>query len=491
MANNQPIKKLLVVGDYGTQDLAFYEVVQKLHEHAAKAGIRLDIDIASVDSFDIAQTAVLVKEAAASGRYDAVYHNTAPRLDGQPKVGNVGEGLAHIEIQLENGKKVPVVGVASGSQEAGNSFSLLRKGWQAALLNKVEFDQGNTQFRSRDLFPQEVVRLLAGDRSRLRETITVDALPEAEEKRARFELAAKLNTLVDSRAKHPGDVAKGYVTIVAPPVLADKLLPRVREANPAAEIDFIPLKSTIPADQKVEASFVATQLAANANTTATPGRAVFVVPTIEAFQKLSDSPASYFAELENGARVVSPDASALTLASKPAHKDGSHIIRTLSRLPWQAGLSFGPDFNLHVLNVADLYQHIPALNETRIAYVDGYGNVKLAQFFENIQRVGEIQAHLPSTGRLFEVPTVERESFATSLGQHNISRGSSGWGDNGLAELWVRYNHKSQDSAASKLGHPEPGQRIGLQGVQIDGHITGAAQQLQATEQHKEALHQH
>ncbi|MBI1275865.1 hypothetical protein GC177_07825 [bacterium] len=476
----QPItKKLLVVGDYGTQDLAFYEVVQKLHEHAAKAGIRLDIDIASVDSFDIAQTAVLVKEAAASGKYDTVYHNTAPRLDGKPKLGNVGEGLAHIEIEAANGKKVPVVGVASGSQESGNSFSLLRQGWQAALLHTIEFDKGNTQFRSRDLFPQEVVRVLTGDRSRFRETVTVDPLPEAEEKRARFELAGKLDVLADSRPKHPGNAAQGYVTIVAPSALADKLLPRVREANPGAEIDFIPLKSTTPDDQRLESSFVATQLAANTDSKALPNRALFVVPTQAAFKQLSDSPASFFAELENGARIISPDAAALTLAARPAHHNGQSVIQTLSRLPWQAGLSFGPDFNLHVLNLQDLYQAIPALTESRIAYVDGYGNVKLAQFFEDIQRVGDIHVHLPSNGKLFEVPTTERESFATSLGQHNLSRGSSGWGERGLAELWVRYNHKSQDSAASKLGHPEPGEPIHLHGLKLDSALTQTALQAE------------
>ena len=73
-------QKILLVGDYGTSgDLAFNEVKQKLYELAAKKRIDIRIDTVGVDPFDTAMTAAVVAQAAEDGKYDVIYHNTAPR----------------------------------------------------------------------------------------------------------------------------------------------------------------------------------------------------------------------------------------------------------------------------------------------------------------------------------------------------------------------------------------------------------------------------
>jgi hypothetical protein len=464
LPTNSP-KRLLLVGDYGTQDLAFFEVKQRLYEQAAAAGLELVIDIASTDSFDIAQTATLVESGVDSGQYDAVYHNTAPRLDGQHKDGNVGEGLAYISITTADGRVVPVVGVASGNAERGNSFSRLTARWPDAPLHQVEFDAGNTQFRSRDLFPQEVIRVLTEDYSRLREVITVDELPATEYARA---LASKQEEIAEIQREKPAisqSLTEGYITLIAAPEIAESARLKLQEQRPGAVIDVLPLKAKDPENRAAEASFVAAQLGANAETEHLH-RALVVVDSPEALAALDSHEPSYVGQFYTGATLISPSLQSFSFAHLPAGEHGERALVSLAPLPWWAGLSQGFDQNLAILNQQELFRTIPELHGTRVAYVDGYGNVKLAHFFEDIaQREPVVHLRQPNEPVAFRVESLTDTSFATQLGQHNISRGSSGWLDKRFTEVWVRNNHPDHPGAAVKLGNVEPGAPLLVDGI--------------------------
>src|SRR4051812_8839842 len=110
----QPTKKMLLVADYGHEDLAFKEVQERLYELARKAGQKIQVDIVSVGPFHTADTAAVVAQAAHDGKYDIIYHNTAPRKDlAKARANNDGEGIGYARYRAAGGKEVQIVGVIS------------------------------------------------------------------------------------------------------------------------------------------------------------------------------------------------------------------------------------------------------------------------------------------------------------------------------------------------------------------------------------------
>ena len=155
-----------VVADYGPGDLAFAEVHQRLATHVPGCSV-VNVPVAPFDTvaggFCVAQ---LARNTGPTER--AVYANIAPRADDDgPREDNEGEPL--VAVRLTNGVLVVAV-------HAGSTLSFLRDAMESAHL--VAVPTAGSQFRSRDLFPEMLARLLAGDPDALAEPLDMDAVPE-------------------------------------------------------------------------------------------------------------------------------------------------------------------------------------------------------------------------------------------------------------------------------------------------------------------------
>jgi hypothetical protein len=157
---------ITLVADYGTGDLAFQEVQQKLRLHIPSA----NLDSLSVSPFATMTMGFLIAQLALNEGLDGrvYYHNCAPRKDDtNSRTDNDGEGLTL--VLLPNGVKV--IGVNSGY-----CLSFLKS--HALLIKKVNVPTHGSQFRSRDIFPAALARLIAGDESLLGVDIAPKEIPD-------------------------------------------------------------------------------------------------------------------------------------------------------------------------------------------------------------------------------------------------------------------------------------------------------------------------
>ncbi|BBH63511.1 hypothetical protein ACTI_01960 [Actinoplanes sp. OR16] len=157
---------LTVVADYGTGDLAFAEVRQRLALLLPEA----DVTTVPVPAFDTVAAGFCVAQLAfgdgPAGRI--VYANVAPRRDrDEPRAKNAGERLA--AARLDSG--VLVVGVNSGA-----SLSFLAA--EGVTIRAVDAADHGSQFRSRDVFPAALAALAHGDDALLGEELPVGPPPK-------------------------------------------------------------------------------------------------------------------------------------------------------------------------------------------------------------------------------------------------------------------------------------------------------------------------
>jgi hypothetical protein len=154
-----------IVADYGTGDLAFSEVVQRIKLHLPDAE-PLPIPVPPFSTlaagFCIAQLGL---HAAPPGTL--IYHNVAPREDDQtPRSENAGERLAY--ARLPTG--IRVIGVNSGYV-----FSFIKD--VAEKFRWAASPADGSQFRSRDFFPQAAAAIALGLPASLGDEIDPGALP--------------------------------------------------------------------------------------------------------------------------------------------------------------------------------------------------------------------------------------------------------------------------------------------------------------------------
>ena len=139
-----------IIADYGTGDLAFAEVVQRIKIHLPDAEpVPLPVPPYSTlaAGFCIAQLGL---NPAPPGTL--IYHNVAPRQDEQAgRPGNAGERLAY--ARLPTG--VRVIGVNSGY-----ALSFIKD--VAEKLRWAASPAEGSQFRSRDIFPQAAAAIALG-----------------------------------------------------------------------------------------------------------------------------------------------------------------------------------------------------------------------------------------------------------------------------------------------------------------------------------------
>ncbi len=158
---------LHIIADYGPGDLAFSEI------QAAFAGLMPELRTVttSVASFNTVATGFLVAQLGSDpglrGR-GMVFANCAPRADKRAeREDNEGEGLLLALTRHD----IPLVVVNSGY-----SLSLIKDDIQE--LWQLEVSSAGSQFRSRDLFPRVVARLLEGDESVKKARLEPDLIPD-------------------------------------------------------------------------------------------------------------------------------------------------------------------------------------------------------------------------------------------------------------------------------------------------------------------------
>ena len=154
-----------IIADYGTGDLAFAEVVQRIKLHLPDAEplpIPVPPFCTLAAGFCIAQLGL---NPAPPGTL--IYHNVAPRDDDQAaRPGNAGERLAY--ARLPTG--VRVIGV-----NAGYALSFIRD--SAAKLRWAASPAEGSQFRSRDVFPQAAAAIALGMPLALGDEIDSNSVP--------------------------------------------------------------------------------------------------------------------------------------------------------------------------------------------------------------------------------------------------------------------------------------------------------------------------
>jgi hypothetical protein len=476
------VKNIVLVADYGKDDLAFKEVTQRLYEQAAEAGEAIHVDIVSVDSFDTAQTAAVVAQIAEKGTFNGrkvhtVYHNTAPRRDeDKERVNNDGEFLAYAAVQADTGNTVQVVGVYSGNEKNVNTFALLNENRHQGVFRTTS-DTDGSQFRSRDKFPPYVIAALNGTIELTGAALAVPQPLDANLVGAAWQKA--FDIVSDAEAHQfnvPGDTAKGYITVIADPANIREVLTNVAATANGAEIDAIPLKSEPP--HWVEASFIAGQLALNA--TRPQGRTLI---SLKNSRSLESAAFLFEGELDNGSYFISDAVEDFGLvADRLKHGNvkfylgsPSHSISfTEQGVPVIAGQST-------LTSVADIKSYT-AIHDTTIAYRDGYGNLKLAGSHTNLlqQRglkdtqgewtlqAGERAYLKADIGGTEHEALVASGSFSVPNNTLAFSAGSSGWNltatpDDGrfsFAELFWRGGSAAKEFAGVNATLPGPGNKV-------------------------------
>jgi len=163
-----------IIADYGQNDLAFAEVVQRIRLYLPDA----EPVLTPVPAFSTLAAGFCIAQL---GLNDApagtiIYHNVAPRRDDEEaREENAGERLAF--ARLPTG--VRVVGV-----NAGEAFAFVREA--AEELRWASVAAEGSQFRSRDLFPKAAAAIALGQPDALAGEMGKDDIPAVPQNRIAY-----------------------------------------------------------------------------------------------------------------------------------------------------------------------------------------------------------------------------------------------------------------------------------------------------------------
>lgn len=155
-----------LIADYGVNDPAFGEVIQKLH------GLQPNITVypTSVPSFSTIATGFWTAQYAQVNPIPGmtIYTNTAPRKDKkESRDRNEGEKLVYAKLK----NNIHVVGV-----NAGYCFSFIKP--MIDSLHAVHVENKGSQFRSRDFYPEAVIDVNSGTYSLIGEELAISIIPD-------------------------------------------------------------------------------------------------------------------------------------------------------------------------------------------------------------------------------------------------------------------------------------------------------------------------
>lgn len=184
---------LHLIADFGAGDLAFAEVTQRLHVHVPQAQVvptPVPAFATLAAGFCVAQVAM-----AQAPAQTVVFHNVAPRKDDKaPRSDQAGEALACATTP----SGVVVVGV-----NAGYAFSFLRDA--GVRIYAVNASAAGSQFRSRDVFPAAVARVISGDPGAIGAELSPDQVPAVPTGRIAYvDGFGNLKTTIRAASREPG-----------------------------------------------------------------------------------------------------------------------------------------------------------------------------------------------------------------------------------------------------------------------------------------------
>jgi hypothetical protein len=162
-----------LIADYGINDLAFNEVIHRLHEFSPG----VNVQPLGVPPFSTLATGFAIRQLSLRpGKEVCIYANTAPRKDKkEAREANAGEGLLY--ARLKNG--FPIIAVNSGY-----CFSFIKADIEA--LHHVNVANDGSQFRSRDNYPKAVIGITSGDESFIGEQIDLALIPDVPKNRVAY-----------------------------------------------------------------------------------------------------------------------------------------------------------------------------------------------------------------------------------------------------------------------------------------------------------------
>lgn len=155
-----------LIADYGVGDPAFGEVIQKL--------LMLDSNLrvypTSVPAFSTIATGFWIAQYGLYNPFNslAIYSNTAPRKDKkEARENNAGEGLVYIKLT----NNIPIVAV-----HAGYNLSFVKN--HIKVFRRVNVSNSGSQFRSRDFYPEAVVKILNNNEDILGDDLDKNIIPD-------------------------------------------------------------------------------------------------------------------------------------------------------------------------------------------------------------------------------------------------------------------------------------------------------------------------
>lgn len=159
-------KTLVLLSDYGTGDAAFTEVMLRLRAIAPDTFLHPQ----SVPAFSTINTGYWIAQIALTKDtpHTYIFSNTAPRKEEKKaQENNKGEKLMY--ARLKNGFELMAI-------NAGYAFSFVKPYIQN--FHYVNVDNHGSQFRSRDIYPFAVAKMLKADMSVLGEKEDVSVIPD-------------------------------------------------------------------------------------------------------------------------------------------------------------------------------------------------------------------------------------------------------------------------------------------------------------------------
>jgi hypothetical protein len=138
----------------------------------------LDIYPTSVPAFSTIATGFWIAQYGLLNTFSGlvIYSNTAPRKDTKkPRIDNAGECLVY--AKLKNG--VPVIAV-----NAGYNLSFIKN--EIADFRKINVANKGSQFRSRDFYPEAVLRIINKDPEILLDKLDIGLIPDVPINRIAF-----------------------------------------------------------------------------------------------------------------------------------------------------------------------------------------------------------------------------------------------------------------------------------------------------------------
>lgn len=155
-----------LIADYGQGDPAFSEVVHRL----AHAEPDVTVQTTAVPPMSTVATGFWIEQFGLHNPPIAdqlIYSNTAPRTaEATPDGAAPGGSLRYVVLDTD----VPVVAV-----DAGFNLSFIRD--HITEYRTIDIGPTDSQFRSRDDFPQHVMQIADGDLSSVGEEIAVSSIP--------------------------------------------------------------------------------------------------------------------------------------------------------------------------------------------------------------------------------------------------------------------------------------------------------------------------